>query len=111
MSIRDLWVNKARERIDSRFSLAQAAVLRWEQLLRGARPRIPTDRPKGMETPLQELATGAVVFDADSFQLDLMGTPYDPPRPEPDPEDDLLDELAAPSEKPGTPDAEAGNAA
>ena len=111
MSSRDLWVNKAREKIDSRFSLAQAAVLRWEQLLRGARPRVPTDQPKGMETPLRELATGAVVLDAESYQLDLLGTPYDPPRPEP--EDDLLDELEAgvSTEETVAPDASAGDAA
>ncbi len=120
MSSRDLWVNKARERIQSRFSLAQAAVLRWEQLLRGARPRVPTDRPKGMETPLRELATGAEVLDKESLQLDLLGTPYDPPRPEP--EEDLLDELEAavstpeavpvsPAEEAVIPGTNAGDAA
>jgi len=109
MSSRDLWVNKARERIHSRFSLAQAAVLRWEQLLRGARPRVPTDQPKGMETPLRELATGAVVLDADSYQLDLLGTPYEPPRPEP--EEDLLDELeSAAADDLLTTDSSAGDA-
>jgi len=88
---RDTWVNRCREKITSRFSLAQAAVLRWEQLLRGARPRIPTEHPKGMETPLRELATGAVRLDPETYQLDLVGTPYEPPRPEPDQEEiDLL---------------------
>ena len=106
---RDVWVNKARERIRSRFTLAQAAVLRWEQLLRGARPRVPTDQPKGMETPLRELATGAVVFDAESFQIDLLGTPYDPPRPEP--EEDLLEELEATPEDTIVPNTKAGDAA
>jgi DNA-directed RNA polymerase subunit K/omega len=88
---RDMWVNRCRNKIDSRFLLAQAAVLRWEQLLRGARPRIPTDHPKGMETPLRELATGAVKLDRDKFQVDLLGSPYEPPRPEP--EEEGLDDL------------------
>ena len=55
-SNRDTWVNRCRLKIHSRFSLAQAAVLRWEQLLRGARPRITTENPKWMETPLREIA-------------------------------------------------------
>ena len=88
---RDIWVNRCRAKHKSRYLLTQAVVLRWEQLLRGARPRVATDTPKQMETPLKELATGAVTLDADNLQVDLVGTPYDPPRPEPD--DDLLDEL------------------
>jgi DNA-directed RNA polymerase subunit K/omega len=103
---RDTWVNKARERIESRFTLAQAAVLRWEQLLRGARPRVPTDHPKGMETPLRELATGAVVLDPESFQIGLLGAPYEPPRPEPD--DDLLEGFDLEGAE---PDARTGDAA
>jgi hypothetical protein len=88
---RDIWVNRCRAKMKSRYLLTQAVVLRWEQLLRGARPRVATDYPKQMQTPLQELATGAVTLDAEALQVDLVGTPYDPPRPEPDA--DLLDEL------------------
>jgi DNA-directed RNA polymerase subunit K/omega len=91
MSNRDIWVNRCRKKIESRFSLAQAAVLRWEQLLRGARPRISTENPKWMETPLREIASDAVELDAEEFAVKLAGTPYEPPRPEPEDElDDLL---------------------
>ncbi len=90
-SNRDIWVNRCRQKIQSRFSLAQAAVLRWEQLLRGARPRITTENPKWMETPLREIATDAVSLDTEKFVVNLAGTPYEPPRPEPGDElDDLL---------------------
>ncbi len=89
---RDIWVNRCRLKISSRFALAQAAVLRWEQLLRGARPRLTTENPKWMETPLREIATDAVTFDEEEFAVKLEGTPYEPPRPEPEDElDDLLD--------------------
>ena len=44
-----------------------------------------------METPLKELATGAVQLDRESLQVELFGTPYEPPRPEPD--EDLLGEI------------------
>ena len=88
---RDTWVNRCRTKIKSRFLLTQAATLRWEQLLRGARPRIETDYPRQMETPLKELATGAVQLDRESLQVELFGTPYEPPRPEPD--EDLLGEI------------------
>ena len=106
---RDVWVNRCRLKIHSRFLLTQAAVLRWEQLLRGARPRIPTDHPKGMETPLRELATGAVQLDRDTFQVDLLGTPYDPPPPEP--EEDLLEGLEDGAGGESVPTARAGDAA
>jgi len=106
---RDMWVNRCRVKIHSRFLLAQAAVLRWEQLLRGARPRIPTDHPKGMETPLRELATGAVLLDRDKLQVALLGQPYEPPRPEPD--DDGLDEFSADLIALPSPAAKAGDAA
>ncbi len=90
-SNRDIWVNRCRQKIPSRFSLAQAAVLRWEQLLRGARPRLTTENPKWMETPLREIATDAVSLDTEEFVVNLAGTPYEPPRPEPGDElDDLL---------------------
>jgi DNA-directed RNA polymerase subunit K/omega len=90
-SNRDIWVNRCRQKIQSRFSLAQAAVLRWEQLLRGARPRITTENPKWMETPLREIASEAVALDREEFAVKLAGTPYEPPRPEPGDElDDLL---------------------
>ena len=90
-SNRDRWVNRCRQKIQSRFSLAQAAVLRWEQLLRGARPRITTENPKWMETPLREIAYDAVALDSEEFAVKLAGTPYEPPRPEPSDElDDLL---------------------
>ena len=89
---RDLWVNRCRDKIHSRFLLTQAVVLRWAQLLRGARPRIETDRPRQMDTPLKELATGAVQLDDETLQVELRGTPYEPPRPEP--EEDILGELA-----------------
>ncbi len=89
-SNRDLWVNRCRQKIPSRFALAQAAVLRWEQLLRGARPRITTENPKWMETPLREIADEAVSLDTEEFVVKLGGTPYEPPRPEPG---DDLDEL------------------
>ncbi len=90
-SNRDIWVSRCRHKIQSRFSLAQAAVLRWEQLLRGARPRLTTENPKWMETPLREIATGAVTLDTEEFVVNLGGTPYEPPRPEPSDElDDLL---------------------
>lgn len=90
-SNRDIWVNRCRQKIQSRFSLAQAAVLRWEQLLRGARPRITTEHPKWMETPLREIASDAVSLDNEEFVVNLAGTPYEPPRPEPGDElDDLL---------------------
>lgn len=90
-SNRDIWVNRCRQKIPSRFSLAQAAVLRWEQLLRGARPRVTTENPKWMETPLREIATDAVSLDTEEFVVNLAGTPYEPPRPEPGDElDDLL---------------------
>jgi DNA-directed RNA polymerase subunit K/omega len=81
-SNRDIWVNRCRKHITSRFSLAQAAVLRWEQLLRGARPRIHTDNPKWMETPLREIADDVVQLDPEEFAVKLAGTPYEPPRPE-----------------------------
>ncbi len=87
---RDLWVNRCREKITSRFLLTQATVLRWEQLLRGARPRIQTEHPRQMETPLEELATGAIKLDSEGLQVELLGTPYEPPRPEP--EEELLAE-------------------
>ena len=107
---RDIWVNRCRERIESRFLLTQAAVLRWEQLLRGARPRVPTDQPKGMETPLRELASGAVKLDSEGLQVDLLGTPYEPPRPEP--EDEALDEMEGLVEEIEIkPDSKAGDAA
>lgn len=90
-SNRDMWVNRCRQKIQSRFSLAQAVVLRWEQLLRGARPRITTENPKWMETPLREIAADAVALDREEFAVKLAGTPYEPPRPEPGDElDDLL---------------------
>ena len=90
-SNRDIWVNRCRQKIPSRFSLAQAAVLRWEQLLRGARPRITTENPKWMETPLREIANDAVTLDNEEFRVNLAGTPYELPRPEPSDElDDLL---------------------
>ncbi len=91
---RDVWVNRCRRVIESRFLLTQATVLRWEQLLRGARPRIQTERPRQMETPLEELATGAIKLDHENLQVELLSAPYEPPRPEP--EDDLLGELGAP---------------
>ncbi len=91
---RDRWVNRCRRTIESRFLLTQAAILRWEQLLRGARPRIQTARPRQMETPLQELATGAVKLDDEGLKVELLGAPYEPPRPEP--EDELLGEVGAP---------------
>ena len=107
---RDMWVNRCRVKINSRFLLTQAAVLRWEQLLRGAKPRIPTDHPKGMETPLRELATGAVKLDRDKFQVDLLGAPYEPPRPEP--EEDGLEELGLGTlAEPDDSAAKAGDAA
>ena len=90
---RDVWVNRCRQKIHSRFLLTQAAVLRWEQLLRGARPRIQTERPRHMETPLRELATGAVSLDDESLLVELRGAPYEQPRPEP--EDELLSEIEA----------------
>jgi len=90
-SNRDIWVNRCRQKIQSRFSLAQAAVLRWEQLLRGARPRLTTENPKWMETPLREIASDAVVLDSEEFAVKLAGSPYEQPRPEPGDElDDLL---------------------
>jgi DNA-directed RNA polymerase subunit K/omega len=89
-SNRDIWVNRCRKQIQSRFSLAQAAVLRWEQLLRGARPRIHTDNPKWMETPLREIADEAIQLDKEEFVVKLAGTPYEPPRPE---ASDDLDQL------------------
>ena len=90
-SNRDIWVNRCRQKIQSRFSLAQAAVLRWEQLLRGARPRITTENPKWMETPLREIANDAVALDHEEFVVKLAGTPYELPRPESSDElDDLL---------------------
>jgi len=106
---RDMWVNRCRVKIHSRFLLSQAVVLRWEQLLRGARPRIPTDHPKGMETPLRELATGAVLLDRDKLQVALLGQPYDPPRPEPD--DEGLDEFTADLIGLRSPAAKAGDVA
>jgi len=119
-SNRDIWVNRCRAKISSRFSLAQAAVLRWEQLLRGARPRITTENPKWMETPLREIATDAVTFDPEEFAVRLEGTPYEPPRPEPEDDlDDLLDldlkvadaeldagEVPAAEDKPATEDTQ-----
>lgn len=106
---RDLWVNRCREKLASRYLLTQAAVLRWEQLLRGARPRVATETPKQMETPLKELATGAVTLDKENLQVDLVGTPYEPPRPEPD--DDLLDELEISTTKEARPETKADDAA
>jgi DNA-directed RNA polymerase subunit K/omega len=95
MSNRDVWVNRCRQKIRSRFLLAQAAVLRWEQLLRGARARIPTENPKWMETPLKEIATDAVKMDAETYQVTLHGTPFEPPRPVPEEEYDELEDIAA----------------
>ena len=93
MSNRDIWVNRCREKVTSRFLLTQAAVLRWEQLLRGARSRIPTENPKWMETPLMEIATEAVTLDSEAFMVHLRGTPYDPPRPVPEEESDEMEEI------------------
>jgi hypothetical protein len=104
-SNRDIWVNRCRRKLHSRFSLAQMAVLRWEQLLRGARPRIPTENPRWMETPLREIANDAVALDFEEFQVKLQGSPFEPPRPEPEEELDEIEELMA-EKADGAPAAE-----
>jgi hypothetical protein len=66
-----MWVNRCRVKIHSRFLLAQAAVLRWEQLARRQASHRPIT-PRGGDAAAGT-GDGAVLLDRGKLLVALLG--------------------------------------
>ena len=71
-------VDKCLEHTGNRFMLATIVARRWEQLMSGGRPMVPTRDPRSMQTVFREVEEEKLQLNRETLLIERHGEPVEP---------------------------------
>ena len=74
-------VDDCLRQVGNRFMLATIVSRRWEQLMTGGRPMVPTRDPRSMLTAFREVQETKVKLNEETLQIERHGEPVEPLAP------------------------------
>jgi DNA-directed RNA polymerase omega subunit len=74
-------IDKCLSKVGNRFMLATVVSRRWEQLVTGGRPMVPSRDPRSIEIVLREVEEEKLKLNSDTMTIERLGEPVEPELP------------------------------
>ena len=74
-------IEKCMDKVGNRFLLATVVSRRWEQLVTGGRPMVPSQDPRSMKTALREIEEEKLKVNVETSTIERLGEPVEQPVP------------------------------